>query len=118
LRDVDVIALSAALHFQALSAVHVYQLEIVVRPTSSPPLVRAAVPWELLHVGSIAPAVSGNIQNLTAVYVANSVLAVAYVNEFPALICSVIAAELLDVGVLVRAASEDVNAPARTDVAD
>jgi hypothetical protein len=118
LRDVDVVTLSAALHFETFSAVDVYQLEIVIRSASFPSLVRAAVPRELLYVGSIPAAISGDIQNLTAVHVANSILPVAHVNEFPALICSIVATELLKVGVLACAASKDVNAPSRIDVSD
>jgi hypothetical protein len=118
LRKIDVIALSAALHLQTFSAVHVHQFEIVVRPAGFPSLVRTAVPRELLHVGSVGPAISGDIQNQTAIYVSNRILPVAHVNEFPALICSIITTELLDVGVLVSAASEDVNASLRIYVSE
>jgi hypothetical protein len=118
LHNVDVIALPATLYLQTFSAVYVHQFEIVVRPTGFPSLVRTPVPRKLLHVSSIRPAISGYVQNQAAIYVANSVLPVAYVNEFPALICSIITTELLDVGVLVRAASEDVNASLRIDVSD
>jgi hypothetical protein len=110
LRDVDVIALSAALHFQTFSAVHVHQFEIVIRSTRFPSLVRTAVPRELLHVGSIGPAVSGDVQHHAAIHVSNSKLSAAQVDEFPSLICATIAGELLDVRVLVRAVPEDVNA--------
>jgi hypothetical protein len=118
LRNVDVIALPAALHLQTFSAVHVHQFEIIIRSARFPSLVRAAVPRELLHVGSIRPAVAGDVQNHTAIYVSNGVLPAAQVNEFPALICSAIAVELLDIGVLVRAVSEDVNAFPGIDVSD
>ncbi|MFZ3216136.1 MAG: hypothetical protein WA192_08770 [Candidatus Acidiferrales bacterium] len=118
LHNVRVIALPAALHLQTFSAVRVHHFEIVIRSTGSPSLVCTPVPRELLDVGSIGPAISGDVQNQTAVYVSNSILPVAHVNEFPTLICSTIAGVLLDVGVLVRAASEDVNAFPRIDVSD
>jgi hypothetical protein len=72
----------------------------------------------LLHIGAIGATVAGDVQDLTAVNVSNSVLPATQVDEFPALICSIVATELLHVGVLVGAASEDVNAPARINIAD
>jgi hypothetical protein len=118
LHNVDVIAPPGALHLHTFPAVHVHQFEIIVRATGCPALVFATVPRELLHVGSIRAAISGYIQNQAAIYVANSGLPIAQVDEFPALICSAIASVLLDVGVLVRAASKHVNAFQRVDVSE
>jgi hypothetical protein len=115
---IDVVALSSALHFPTFPAVYVQQFEIVTRSRSFPSLVRTAIAWELLHVGSIGPAISGDVQNLTAVYVSHSVLPAAQVYEFPALICPIVAGVLLEVGVLVCAASENINASSRIDVSD
>jgi hypothetical protein len=118
LHYVHVVAHSAALHVQAFSAVHAYQLKIAVRSARNPSLIRATVPGKLLHVRAIPTAVAGHIQNQSAIYVSNGELAVSQINKFPPLVPSPVARILLHICVLVRAAPENIDAFLRVDVPD
>jgi len=118
LDDVYVVPGCAALHVQALSAVHIHQFEIVVGTAGIPPLIRSAIPWKLLNVGAIAAIISGNIHYQAAIDIANRELPTAQINKFPTLIPSAITGILLDVGVFTGAAAEYIDAFSGIDIAE
>ncbi len=118
LDDVYIVPGCAALHVQALSAIHIHLFEIAVGAAGIPPLIRSAIPWKLLNVGATTATISGNIHYQATIDIANRELPTAQINKFPTLIPSAITGILLDVGVFTVAAAEYIDAFSGIDIAE